>query len=85
MRAANPPTSKQTVSLTITSTVIARAKELRINASQIAEAALVREVARIEAEQVKSDVLQDLAACNAYTDQHGSFAELVRDHYNKDD
>lgn len=84
MRASHVPSgSKQTVSLTITSTLMARAKALRINASKIAELALAQEVARIEAEQTKSEVTQDLAACNAYAEQHGSFAEMVRDHYSK--
>jgi antitoxin CcdA len=78
-------TIKQTVSLTINSEVFARAKALRINASQIAEDALAREVSRVEAAQVKAEILQDLAASNAYIDRHGSFADLVRAHYESDD
>lgn len=81
MQVRNSP--KQTVSLTITSALITRAKALRINASQVAEAALALEVARIEAERAKVEVDQDLAACNAYTEQHGSFAAMVREHYGK--
>ena len=78
-------TTKQTVSLTINSDVFARAKALRINASQIAEDALAREVSRVEAARLKVEILQDLAASNAYTERHGSFADMVRAHYESDD
>jgi hypothetical protein len=46
---------------------------------------LAREVARVEAARVKAEILQDLAASNAYTDRHGSFADMVRAHDESDD
>lgn len=81
----NVKAAKQTVSLTINGDLYARAKKLDINASQIAEQALGEEVQRRLAEQVKSEVLQDLAACDAYSENHGSFAAMVREHYEPDD
>jgi antitoxin CcdA len=73
--------SKQTVSLTLNSDLYARAKRLGINTSQVAEAALAEEVARRTAEQMRQEIKDDLDACNAYATKHGSFADLVRDHY----
>jgi post-segregation antitoxin (ccd killing protein) len=73
--------TKRTVSLTINSDLYAQAKRFGINASQIAEEALAREVARHKAELIKAEIRQDLEAIDAYTAKHGSFADLVRDHY----
>ncbi len=72
---------KQTVSLTLNSDLYARAKELGINASQVAEEALDYIVAKRVAELVKAEIQQDLAAYNAYVAEHGSPAELARAHY----
>ncbi len=79
----DPKAAKQTVSLTINSDLYARAKGLGINASQIAEDALAQEVARLRAEQTRSEIRQDLKACNAYAAKHGSFAAMVREHYQR--
>lgn len=76
---------KQTVSVTINSDLIAQAKRLKINTSQVAEAALAQEVARRRAEQLAAEIQQDLEAANAYAAKHGSFAEMVRDHYGDED
>ncbi len=77
----DPKAPKQTVSLTINSDLYARAKRLGVNASQVAEEALVQEVSRRRAEQLKSEVRRDLQALDAYESKHGSFSELVREHY----
>jgi post-segregation antitoxin (ccd killing protein) len=77
--------AKQTVSLTINADLYAQAKGFGINASQVAEEALVAEVARRKAEQIRAEVEQDLAACNEYTAKHGSFADMVREHYRDDE
>ena len=76
---------KQTVSLTLNSDIYAQAKELGINASQVAEEALIAAVARRRAEQLKAEIIQDLAATDAYIAKHGSFAEMVREHYGQRD
>lgn len=73
--------AKQTVSLTLNSDLYAQAKRLGINASQVAEDALAHEVGRQKAERLKAEVRQDLEALDAYEAKHGSFAELVREHY----
>jgi len=69
------------VSLTINSDLYAQAKKLEINASQVAEEALVQEVARRKAEQVRAEIQRDLEAANTYAEKHGSFADMVREHY----
>jgi antitoxin CcdA len=77
----NVKVAKQTVSLTINSDLIAQVKKLGLNASQVAEEALAREVERVKAERLRAEIRQDLEAANAYAVKHGSFAEMVREHY----
>ena len=77
--------AKQTVSLTVNSDLYAKAKSLGINASQVAEEALVQTVARRLADQVKAEIRQDLDAYNTYVAEHGSPAELARVHYGERD
>ena len=79
------PAAKQTVSVTLDSELYARAKQFGINASRVAEEALAREVERHQAELLKAEIRRDLEACNAYTEKHGLFADLVRDHYRDPD
>ena len=38
-------------------------------------------VAARKAELLKSEIRHDLAACSAYAAKHGSFTEMVREHY----
>ncbi|HET7504318.1 MAG TPA: type II toxin-antitoxin system CcdA family antitoxin [Kofleriaceae bacterium] len=80
----DPKAAKRTVSLTINSEVYAQAKQLGINASQVAEEALIHQVARVRAEQVQAEIRKDLAAASSYMARHGSFADLVREHYRTD-
>lgn len=81
----DPKATKQTVSVTINSDLYAQAKRLGINASQVAEDALAREVADRRAQLIRAEIQQDLVAAAAYVEKHGSFADLVRDHYADDD
>lgn len=81
----NVKAAKQTVSLTINSDLYAQAKKLGVNASQVAEEALIQHVARLKAEQVEAEIRQDLEASSAYIAKHGSFAEMVRQHYGSSD
>lgn len=69
------------MSLTINSGLYAQAKKLGINASQVAEEALIQQVARRKTEQLQVEIRQDLAAASSYMAKHGSFAEMVRQHY----
>jgi antitoxin CcdA len=77
--------TKRTVSLTLNSDLYAQAKKLGINASQVAEQALAAEVARRRAEELRADIAKDLAALDEYERKHGSFTEMVREHYRDDD
>ncbi len=81
----NVKAPKQTVSLTINSDLYTQAKGLGLNASQIAEEAIAAELARRHAERIQAEIREDLEASNAYTAKHGSFAEMVRAHYGRDD
>jgi|JI9StandDraft_2_1071091.scaffolds.fasta_scaffold225217_2 post-segregation antitoxin (ccd killing protein) len=81
----NVKAPKQTVSLTINSDLYTQAKGLGLNASQIAEEALAAELARRHAERIQAEIREDLEASNAYLAKHGSFAEMVREHYGRDD
>jgi post-segregation antitoxin (ccd killing protein) len=72
---------KRTVSLTLNADLYAKAKCAGINLSKVAEEALAQALAQRLAEQARADVRQDLAALGAFVEAHGSFAEMVREHY----
>jgi post-segregation antitoxin (ccd killing protein) len=76
---------KQTVSVTLNSDLYAKAKGLGINASQVAEEAIAHEYASRRAQALRAEVAQDLAAIEKYVEEHGCFAELVREYYGDDD
>jgi post-segregation antitoxin (ccd killing protein) len=81
----NPPydtgARKRTVSLTLNADLYAKAKGAGINLSKVAEEALAQALAQRLVEQARADVRQDLAALSAFVEAHGSFAEMVREHY----
>jgi hypothetical protein len=58
---------------------IARARSLGIDVSQMAEESSIEEVAR-RVEELEAEIRQDLEASNRYLAQHGSFAEMARQH-----
>jgi antitoxin CcdA len=72
---------KRTVSLTVNADLYAKARAAGINLSRIAEEALAHALAQHLAERVRADIRQDLCALNAFVEAHGSFAEMVREHY----
>ena len=72
---------KRTVSLTLNADLYAKAKGSGINSSKVAEEALAQALARRLAEQAKVDIDRDLQAPNAFVEAHGSFADMVREHY----
>jgi post-segregation antitoxin (ccd killing protein) len=80
-----PKAAKQTVSVTLNSDLYAKAKSMGINASKVAEEALAYEYAQRLSEEILAELRQGLAAVESYADQHGSFAELVRQHYESGD
>jgi post-segregation antitoxin (ccd killing protein) len=80
-----PKAPKQTVSITLNSDLYAKAKSMDINASKVAEEALAREYAARRSEALRAEIRDELAALERYEAQHGSFPELVRAHYERDD
>jgi post-segregation antitoxin (ccd killing protein) len=80
-----PKAAKQTVSITLNSDLYAKAKSIGINTSKVAEEALAQEYAQRRSEVLLAEIRRDLAAVAAYAEQHGSFPDLVREHYARDD
>jgi antitoxin CcdA len=76
---------KQTVSVTLNSDLYAKAKDLGINASRVAEEALAHEYSARLSDALRSEIRDELAALERYEEQHGSFPEHVRAHYQRDD
>jgi antitoxin CcdA len=81
----DPKAPKQTVSVTLNSDLYAKAKDLDINASKVAEEALAHEYSARRSEALRAEIRGELAAIEKYEEQHGSFPELVRAHYERDD
>jgi post-segregation antitoxin (ccd killing protein) len=80
-----PKAVKQTVSITLNSDLYAKAKSIGINTSKVAEEALAARYAELRSEELIAELRRGLAAVDSYADQHGSFSELVREHYERDD
>lgn len=76
---------KSTVSVTLNSDLYAKAKELGINTSKVAEEALAHAYAEKRSAALAAQLQQDLAAAEQYTETHGSFSDMVRAHYETDD
>ncbi len=76
--------AKQTVSITLNSDLYAKARSLGVNTSKVAEEALAHEYAERRSAALAAELAQDLAAVESYSEQHGSFADLVRAHYDDD-
>jgi post-segregation antitoxin (ccd killing protein) len=81
----DPKAAKQTVSITLNSDLYAKAKSLGINTSRVAEEALATKYDELRSEALIAELRRGLAAVESYADQHGSFAELVREHYERGD
>jgi len=81
----DPKAAKQTVSITLNSDLYAKAKSLGINTSRVAEEALATKYAELRSEALIAELRRGLAAVESYADQHGTFAELVREHYERGD
>jgi antitoxin CcdA len=77
--------AKRTVSVTLNSDLYSNAKSVGLNISKVAEEALA--VAYVDRRRalLLAEVQQDLAAFESYVAEHGSFADLVRQHYQRDD
>jgi post-segregation antitoxin (ccd killing protein) len=80
-----PKAAKQTVSVTLNSDLYAKAKSAGINTSKVAEEALATKYAELCSEALLAELREGLGAVDSYAEQHGSFSELVRKHYEQDD
>jgi post-segregation antitoxin (ccd killing protein) len=76
---------KQTVSITLNSDLYAKAKSVGINTSKVAEEALAHEYSARRREALRVEIRDELMALEKYEAQHGSYPELVRAHYERDD
>lgn len=81
----DPKAAKQTVSITLNSDLYAKAKSAGINTSKVAEEALATKYAELCSEALIAELREGLAAVDNYAEQHGSFSDLVRKHYEQDD
>jgi post-segregation antitoxin (ccd killing protein) len=81
----DPKAVKRTVSITLNSDLYVKAKSLGMNISKVAEEALASKYTERSSEALMAELRLGLAAVESYADQHGSFAELVREHYERDD
>ena len=59
--------------------------ELRAACARVGVTVEPEELARRHAERIEAEIRADLEASNACTAKHGSFAEMVREHYSRDD
>jgi antitoxin CcdA len=80
-----PKAPKQTVSVTLNSDLYAKAKSMGINTSRVAEEALAHEYSVGLRDVLRAEIRAELAALERYEAEHGSFPELVRAHYERDD
>ena len=81
----DPKASKQTVSLSMNSDLYAKAKGLGVNVSKVAEEALAYQYAKLRKADLLDELRRDLATVDAYSDQHGSFADHLRAYNDRDD
>jgi antitoxin CcdA len=77
----DPNARKKTVSVTINANLWDKARAAGLNLSEIAETAIgTAFVARAKA-TIQAEIERDLEAYNAFVEEHGSFADAVREHY----
>lgn len=69
----------RTVSLTINSDLVAKAKEAGLNLSQISEAAIAGKLIDYWRERIKAEIAEEMKEYEAFIAEHGSFAEAVRE------
>jgi post-segregation antitoxin (ccd killing protein) len=80
-----PKAPKQTVSITLNSDLYAKAKNIGINASKVAEEAIANEYSARRADALREEIREELATLERFEAQHGSFPEMARAHYERDD
>ena len=74
---AKPP-RRQRTNLTIDASLLARARQLRINLSQTSERALADEIRRVERERWLEENREALDSYNRFVEEHGLPLEALR-------
>lgn len=77
----DPNAAKATVDVRINADLHARAAAKGLDASSIAERALAQELERIAQEELRAQLRAEVDAYDAFVEEHGSFADLVRAHH----
>jgi post-segregation antitoxin (ccd killing protein) len=80
-----PKAPKQTVSITLNSDLYAKARSLGINTSKVAEEALTDAYSACLRKALRAQIQAELESIEKFEAAHGSFPELVRAHYERDD
>lgn len=75
---ANPITTKKPTNLSISSDLLATARELKINLSAILEQALIHEVKELKRKHWLEDNKEAIDACNNFVEKNGLFADKYR-------
>ena len=76
---------KRTVSLTLNSDLYAKVRAAGMNASRIAEAALVQALKAREAEVLRAEIREDMKALADYIAEHGDPAAELREMFDQSD
>jgi post-segregation antitoxin (ccd killing protein) len=65
------------VTVQVNTDLYAKVREAGLDIDGIAEQALLDALR----ERIREEIRQDLEACDRYVAEHGSFAEMLREHY----
>jgi antitoxin CcdA len=71
---------KRTVSLTVNSDLVAKAKEAGLNLSKISEEAITQVLVNYWRERIKAEIAEEMKAYDAYVAEHGSPTESLREY-----
>lgn len=72
---------KRTVSVALDGELCAKAEAEGIDVPRTAEAALAAELNRKVRAKVRAEIAREMDAYNAFIAEHGSFADMARDHF----
>jgi post-segregation antitoxin (ccd killing protein) len=75
--------AKKTISLSVNSDLVAKAKAAGLNISAVAEEALVCALTKSVREELAADIRRDMEIYNDFVDRHGSPAQALRDYLSK--
>jgi antitoxin CcdA len=75
---ANAPTQRRTVRLSLDADLVREAREYHLNLSAMLERALFEQLRQLRAERWLAENKDGMAAHNALVEQHGAFADTLR-------